>query len=352
VTYDQRVTRICERAYDAWFSRQGSGDAAAALSVLAAFMLADKVLPDVLLKSADEEIVQGMAEAWSQFWILRPDLCACWCEPLCGWLLGCEREDRDKNTVRAAAAMARAAVKAGICDLVADDHLLDTDLLGHAFTVMRPKSARDALGEFYTPANLCEMMAAMTLGGAGDVWPGMSIAEPASGTGGMLRACAKVLREAGHDPADMVWVANDVNPLAVACLAVNVHVWGLGHNVVIGVADSLANPVWHEKAWERQCGAIKHRNELLRQAQMLALLRWTDQAATAAAAPEPLPVPARPPADPDRLLPALADLDPPKRPRKGSAAARALDDDVTDLLTGTRADRSDHHPKGPRLKGQ
>jgi len=55
----------------------------------------------------------------------------------------------------------------------------------------------------------------MTL--TGDLTPGMSIAEPAAGTGGMLRAAALVLRERGQDlvkPAELIRVQHHGGPLA------------------------------------------------------------------------------------------------------------------------------------------
>ncbi|MFD0576134.1 N-6 DNA methylase [Dactylosporangium darangshiense] len=87
-----------------------------------------------------------------------------------------------------------------------------------------------------------------------DATPGQSIADPAAGTGIMLWAAAHILRQHGKDPADYHWYANDIDPLAAACLAVNAHLWALGPNVLIGCADGL-DPAWpHYAAVDRATG--------------------------------------------------------------------------------------------------
>jgi hypothetical protein len=266
---DARAVRVCERAYDAWFSWRGSSDFNIPLGTLASFMLADGINAPYMLKCPDADIVRGVREMWTWFWLRRPDLCNM-AGPMGDWI---NDEDIPRDLERAIAQTARAAVNAGVGDLLGDDHLHDVDLLGHAHMALRPKSARDARGEFYTPPNVCYMMAQMILGDCTDLEPGMSIAEPAAGTGGMLRAAAQVLREHGKDPGDYWWVINDISALATAGLAVNAHVWGLGHRVIVGCADSLADPMWHVQAWEYQQNALARRDSLIRDASLLALLR-------------------------------------------------------------------------------
>jgi len=114
----------------------------------------------------------------------------------------------------------------------------------------------------------------------------MSIAEPAAGTGGMLRAAAQVIREAGHDPAEMLWVANDIAPLPVACMAVNCHVWGLGHGVVLGTANSLAEPDWYGREWDRQRAAVEHRDSIARAAVFITATRRAERLITGEAGPD------------------------------------------------------------------
>jgi N-6 DNA Methylase len=263
---DARAVRICERAAEAWWGCRGHGESAVPISVIAALCLADGINPKALLAAADEDIVRGIAKAWAAFWLRRPDLCIR-CGPLAAWL---NDDPLDRDLVRAAAAVARAAVRAGICDVLGE-HTRSVDILGHAYITMRPKSAAQARGEFYTPAALCDVVARMTF--VGDLTPGMSIAEPAAGTGGMLRAAAQVMRESGHDPADYWWVVNDISPLVTAALAVNCHLWGLGHHVVIRAADTLAEPDWPASSWAEQREAIAQRDAMTGTAAVIAAVR-------------------------------------------------------------------------------
>ena len=316
---DARAVRICERAAEAWRGWRGHGESAVPLSVIAALCLADGINPKALLGASDDDIVKGIGEAWAGFWLRRPDLCVR-CGPLAGWL---NDDPLDPGLVRAAAAVARAAVRAGICDILG--HTEHVDLLGHAYITMRSRSAAQARGEYYTPAAVCEMIARMTL--AGDLTPGMSIGEPAAGTGGMLRAAAQVMRERGKDPADYWWVVNDISPLVTAALAVNCHLWGLGHHVVIRAADTLTEPDWPASSWEEQRAAVAQRDRMLDTAALFAaamnaghLVR--EVSAPAAALPAPVP------ATPDIELPGapLSTGSParpaaPRRPAAGRQAA-------------------------------
>jgi len=102
--------------------------------------------------------------------------------------------------------------------------------------------------------------------------PGQSICDPAAGTGGLLRAAAEVLRADGKAPHEFRWYACDIAPLAVAGLAVNAHVWGLGSQVVIACADALAEPDWNERAAEEQMAAVKAQESRLAGAALLAAL--------------------------------------------------------------------------------
>jgi hypothetical protein len=275
---DARAVKVCERAAAAWWNHGGHGESGAVLGVIAALCLADKIDPKTLLASGDDEIAEGLGRTWAGFWLRRPELCIR-CGPLAGWL---DDDPPDGGLAKAAAAAARAAVKAGICDLLGDA-LRHLDLLGHAYMTMRPKSAAQARGEFYTPPALCETIARMTLGD--ELKPGMSIGEPAAGTGGMLRAAAQVMRERGLNPADFWWVANDISPLVTAALAVNCHLWGLGPRVIIGAADTLADPAWPARARAEQLAAIEQRDSLLSLTAAFAVMRQAGQLAAGPATP-------------------------------------------------------------------
>lgn len=266
---DGLVRRVAERSAAAWWNYRGHGELTVPLGVIAALCLADGIDRDAVLAASAEETVRGMRRVWAAFWSRRPDLCGL-CGPLAGWL---DDEPLDGDLARAAAAVAKAAVRAGICDLAAG-HLEDADLIGCMYMTMQARSAAKWRGEFYTDGTLCELMARMTLDR--ELRPGMSIAEPAAGTGGMVRAAAKVLRERGHDPADFWWFINDVSPLATAMLAVNCALWRLGPRVVIAVADTLADPDWPARAWAQQQAAVRHRDQLARLTAMLAAARQAE----------------------------------------------------------------------------
>jgi hypothetical protein len=72
----------------------------------------------------------------------------------------------------------------------------------------------------------------------------------------MLRAAARELRRAGKNPHDFWWYGCDVDPVVVAALAVNVHVWDLGPRVLLGCANSLKEPDWQVRAAEEQRTAV------------------------------------------------------------------------------------------------
>ena len=215
-----------------------------------------KQIPD----GTDQFIVEGLAEVCSRFWMVRPEL-ARLVRPF-DWWLNEEPGKRNSTLPHAAAGVARAAVKAGLLDMAQNGSLADCDVIGTMHMHDRSNSARQARGEFYTPPNLCDTMAQMILGAKEDLKPGMSIAEPAAGTGGMLRSAANWIREQGMDPGQFWWVANDISPVSVAGLAVNCYLWGLGPHVIIGVADSLADPAWPQRAWKEQQQATEHRDAI------------------------------------------------------------------------------------------
>ncbi|HEU5105900.1 MAG TPA: N-6 DNA methylase [Solirubrobacterales bacterium] len=206
---------------------------------------------------------QLLAEIWALFAITRPEL-AFRCGPFGEWL---NAEEPDRQLLAGAGAVARAAVKAGLLDLTLDLEVArQVDLLGCVYTMMRSPSARAARGEFYTPPQVAEMMARMSLGG---LEPGQSICDPTAGTGGLLRAAASALRADSRNPGDYVWFGCDISPVAVAGLAVNTHIWGLGRQVVIGCADSLAEPNWVARALQEQREAVEVQESRVKAAQAI-----------------------------------------------------------------------------------
>lgn len=315
MSYDavSRARRIAGSAADAWYQTQGGSDFDTATGVVAALALAGTSLGlaegdherDLFVTSLAEEIpggtddfiVEGLSEVWARFWMIRPDL-ARLARPF-DWWLNEEPGKRSSSLPHAAASVARAAVKAGLLDMALNGSLADCDLIGTMHMHDRSSSARQARGEFYTPPNLCDMMAQMILGKE-DLKPGMSIAEPAAGTGGMLRSAANWIREQGMDPGEFWWVANDISHVSVAGLAVNCYLWGLGPHVIIGVANSLADPEWPQRAWKEQQQVIEHRDEIAAQLRtrlavdrVMALLKG-ELDEMPAQVPEPAPKPRLP----------------------------------------------------------
>jgi type I restriction-modification system DNA methylase subunit len=142
----------------------------------------------------------------------------------------------------------------------------EIDLLGRLYTQMKSPRARQARGEFYTPPQVAEMMARISLS---EIAPASSVCDPTAGTGGLLRAAAQVLRAQGMDPHEFRWYGCDVSPIAVAALAVNVHIWGLGRHVVIGCADSLLEPDWEVRAQREQQAAMETQRSRIEVARLI-----------------------------------------------------------------------------------
>lgn len=268
-----RVRRVADAAETSWASASGGSDVGPCVGVLAALALlgrrdADGPDPaEQILASSDEEIAQLLMEIWCLFTIARPEL-AFRCGPFAEWL---NPAPPDSQLVGAAAAVARAAVKAGVLDLTLDlDVAREIDLLGHVYTQMQSASARRARGEFYTPPAVAELMAQISLSG---LEPGQSICDPTAGTGGLLRAAAAILRAEGKDPHEYVWYGCDISPVAVAGLAVNAHIWGLGRQVVIGCANTLVEPDWEVRALHEQGEAFEAQRLRVGSAEAFAAVR-------------------------------------------------------------------------------
>ncbi|MFB9800373.1 N-6 DNA methylase [Streptomonospora salina] len=249
------MTAVAEAACSAWQSAFAGPDSRVPLSVVAALSLVDHGDPADVIGADDAEVAQLIGHLWSSFCRLRPDL-AYRVMSLLEWSPG-RRVGADEH--RGAAAVARAAVDAGILDMGASGALQEEDVLGPLVSMLRPPSALQRTGTFFTPADVADLMAATTLG-EGRIPAGSSIADEAAGTGGLLLAAARHLRRRGIEPATMRWAAADIDPLIAACLAVNVHRWGLGPRVLIGCADTLAHDWVEQASHERDLGLGIARN--------------------------------------------------------------------------------------------
>lgn len=253
-----RVMAVAEAAANAWWRKVSSDvEDAVGLGTVAALSLLGRRDPDGpgpaerILAASDEEIAQILEEVWCLFTIARPEL-AFRCGPFGGWL---DEEPRSAASVAGAAAVARAAVKAGLLEFTLDRSAAQgVDVLGHLHLLLLKGKGRRKRGEVYTPRQVAGAMARMALEVAE---PEKSITDAYAGTGGMLRAAAEVLRKTGKNPHEFQWHGCDIDPVAVAGLAVNVHVWDLGPRVVIGCADAITELNWIARASEEQRAAIK-----------------------------------------------------------------------------------------------
>ena len=259
--------RIAETAAKAWDQSQAGGGSTA-VGVVAAIALTERADPSgpdpvkMLTEAPDEAIARVLTGIWAEFWMDCPEL-ARLTGPLAGWM---NNKNPARAEIRSIANVARAAVQAGLLDLASSGSLRDTDLLGLMYHQMRARggaSANWAQGEFATPPAVCKLMADLALSGPGRLKPGSPLAAGPSGTGELLRAYAGHIREQDMDPAGFWWITHGITPAAVAVTAVNCHLWDLGPHVVIGIADSIAEPGWPKRAWAEQQAAINLRDTMV-----------------------------------------------------------------------------------------
>ena len=271
----RHAQKIADTVDEAWHRVHGTGDIEVPVSVVAALSLLappdgerDRVA-SLFLELNVDEFTWLMRTQWTVFVDARPDLVVP-VSPLISVWHGDHRIDA--NTALAAKEVADAAIGAGQLHLTGTDRRTDTDLFGALLSTLRSRTDRNVRGLFYTPADVSDVLAGML-----DVpQAGQTVHEPAAGTGGMLRAVAKAMRQHGHDPATIGWVAVDTDPLAIACLAINTVLWGLGPRVLLGVGDSLSDE-WITRAAAQRRETIELADQLRGLRTMRTLL--TDQEA-------------------------------------------------------------------------
>ncbi len=213
----------------------------------------------IIANSSDYELLQGYREIYMHTWAHRPDLGARMA-PLMGWLT----EDSVEEKAYAVRRVTETALRYGILQLTGDPdpyNRSDTDVMSWTITSLRSHGARQGQGEYHTPPELCDMMAAMTC--AEKPEKGLRFHEPAGGTGGMFRALAQHLRHLQADPADYEWWLNELDPLAAAGAAINAIVWGLGPNVVIACGDTLADGGLANRAAQERVHLFEERDQIL-----------------------------------------------------------------------------------------
>nr|BEK65648.1 hypothetical protein KPHV_28750 [Kitasatospora purpeofusca] len=275
----EAARRVAESVADAWHNRHGGSRMEIPVGVVAALSLWPLKGPDAPLQ-ADwmlgldaKDLVQRMRECWAYWWTKRPDLVhraapiASWLdEPLDTHMLGCVR------------AVADAAITNSLLTITGsmDPYdLAECDLMSWTITGLRSHGAREGLGEYHTPPEVCELMARMQLGDCSDVGPGFSLCDPAAGTGGLVRAVAQLMREHDIDPRTCRWHLCDLDPIAAAGAATNMLLWDLGPHTTVWRGDTLAQGDTERRALEEKAAIFEHRERL---AAATALAHATGQA--------------------------------------------------------------------------
>jgi hypothetical protein len=276
---EKHALTIGEAGDAAWRRRHGYGRMEVPLSTVAA--LAFIAPPRDKVGQASAEIVAmdqkqfiGFVQLqWDIFANHRPDLVeAAW--PLVTVWLGWRTASGDE--LLGVHEAGRAALEAGLLRLTANaESRRSADVLGVVLTLFKSPKAASAQGAYYTPAQVAELLA--RLGRAEDA---ASVHEPAAGTGGLLRAAAEVMREHGRDPAGVAWAAVDIDPLAIAALAINTILWGLGDDVLLGVANVLTDD-WEAAARARRADTRALAADIRRHRAVLRALRVTGRRAYA-----------------------------------------------------------------------
>lgn len=268
--------RIANAVDTAWTNQHSSGtDLHIPVSVTAALSLqrqADPHGPNLgtqITELDPNELAAYLRHTWRQFVVLRPDLTAR-TAPLLEWLW----RDPSDWQLNAAHAVAHNAIRAGLLEFTSDEtRRHGADLFAALLQILRSHKTKAARGEFYTSQDVAEAIA-INLGIAA-IQPGQRFYEPTAGTGSMLCAAARVLRQHGKNPADILWYAIEIDPLAAACLAINAHLWNLGPNVIIGCGNSLDPTTLDRALDERKAGILG-----LRTLQLIALTPSTHAAKT------------------------------------------------------------------------
>lgn len=275
----EHTTRITEAVVAAWHGAHGGSRVEIPISVVAALSLLPERHPGgvdlapLLLRLTPDRFIELLHRIQLEFGVLRPDLRPR-TKPLWDWL----NDEPDEHLVRAVHATGCAALRNGQLALTGDEHRsMDSDLLGAVLQTIRSRKDLEARGQFLTPLAVTDMIgeinAANVMGELGAKDGSISIMDPCVGTGAMLLGAANALRRQGRDPAAMEWWANDIDWVAAACCAVNVHRWELGLRVVVGCGDGLLNNWMREALTERQA-AIDELAGLWKTGRSFAALRF------------------------------------------------------------------------------
>jgi hypothetical protein len=230
-----------------------------------------------------QQLMACVREVAAYWWMRRPDLI-----DTASVLFRWAEEDRyTANELNAIRATFHAALDANALDHTgrADPEMnSDIDLMSWTVTSLRHHSAREGLGEYHTPPEVCDMMAAQIIGDDRDsIREGYSLLDPCAGTGGMFRSAAQHLRYMGLDPAKFTWFAQEIDPLAAAGCAVNMIVWGMGPNAMVACGDTLAEGALWPRAVEHRRAMVERRDDVRAQMAIAEALVRVEQLVNGAA---------------------------------------------------------------------
>ncbi|MDG4796945.1 N-6 DNA methylase [Micromonospora sp. WMMD1082] len=267
----EHARSIAEAVDQAWHSRYGGSRIEVPMSVVAVLAILAREAPDPDQLDRVGEMAERLnhegfwlliQRLWCEFAALRPDL-----NPRTKHLWEWTEDEPDETVKRAVYAVGQAALRRGVLARFGPNGWGDYDLLGTLLQQMKSHGGRKGIGQFLTPVDVTELLGRMAGSKEGD-----RILEPCAGTGTMLLGAARAMREKGLDPAVCEWWANDLDPLAAALCAVNLHLWGLGWRVVVGCGDGLLDRWMHEALRTRQI-AIDEMRRAWRVAQQIRAVR-------------------------------------------------------------------------------
>ena len=115
------------------------------------------------------------------------------------------------------------------------------DHLGDAYQELRSQSSRTAGGDFYTPHELCRMMANM-LRHEPPADRAMELMEPAVGSGRMVMAVAQDFVERGYSPLNLRATCIDVSKSACDMAFINLTLSSIPARVIHG--NTLSGETW------------------------------------------------------------------------------------------------------------
>ncbi|MGA5599595.1 N-6 DNA methylase [Streptomyces griseoincarnatus] len=277
-----------ERVSYAWHQAHGGNRMEIPLGLVATLALwplkeNPRTLAQFLRGLDAPQILQCVREVAAYWWMRRPDLIDT-ASLLFSWA---EEDKHPAPPLAAIEATWRAALDAHALDHTGHADPAwnsEVDLMSWTITNLRHNTARQGLGEYHTPPEVCDMMAAQIIGSDPEaIREGYSLLDPCAGTGGMFRSAAQHLRYMGLDPARFTWFAQEIDPLAAAGCAVNVIVWGLGPNALVACGDTLAEGDLWPRAVEHRRATVKHRDDVLATMAMAEAVRKVEQLVTGGA---------------------------------------------------------------------